>query len=374
MSCLTHPVDQRVRSLKPLPQTARVLIEEVRSDNPNLNRIKQAFSTEPALSGALLRLANSSFFGIQTRVTTIERAILLLGTRSVRDLIIGLSLADSVFQNPDPKLVDLWKQILVRSVLVKTLSEKLKICDPGELFVVSILSGLGHMIAAMEQIDSATTLLEEECQEITRSILRHWRLPEEICVLTEYFMKAESEPLEAGELSVDHLIQWAQILTTLLGYKPAQGMDILDEQVLRAHAEQPHFVTACNAVVNELRTECDALAEAINVSVEHRFAPPNGADANPEHANNDARHLVGLEIKDPLLKLLVGLQVCATQSTPINYWGKRNDSLEVHWVITEEMIEQQHAAIGSSVNHSLSAEWQTWLIENLTRKRNEMMM
>ena len=60
--------------------------------NPDLKNIARLISQDPGLSGALLKLVNSPFFGLANRITSIQRAVNLLGSRSVINLINAQSI------------------------------------------------------------------------------------------------------------------------------------------------------------------------------------------------------------------------------------------------------------------------------------------
>ena len=79
-------------SVPPQPQIMVDLQMEQFLPNPDLKTIAKLISQDPGLSGALLKLVNSPFFGLANRITSIQRAVNLLGSRSIINLINALSI------------------------------------------------------------------------------------------------------------------------------------------------------------------------------------------------------------------------------------------------------------------------------------------
>ena len=53
----------------------------------------QAIEHDPGITARLLRIANSAFFGFAAKVETVSRAVSLLGTQQIHDLVLATSLA-----------------------------------------------------------------------------------------------------------------------------------------------------------------------------------------------------------------------------------------------------------------------------------------
>ncbi|MBW6452544.1 MAG: HDOD domain-containing protein, partial [Methyloprofundus sp.] len=74
--------------------------------------IGQVITKDPALSIRLLKLVNSSFYGFQSRIDTISRAVAIIGIKDLQNLIVATSVVD-VFNGIPCDLVDMtdfWMQ------------------------------------------------------------------------------------------------------------------------------------------------------------------------------------------------------------------------------------------------------------------------
>lgn len=79
-------------SVPPQPQIMVDLQMEQFMPNPDLKSIAKLISQDPGLSGALLKIVNSPYFGLANKVSSIQRAVNLLGSRSVINMINALSI------------------------------------------------------------------------------------------------------------------------------------------------------------------------------------------------------------------------------------------------------------------------------------------
>ena len=79
-------------SVPPQPQIMVDLQMEQYMPDPDLDVIARLISQDPGLSGALLKIVNSAHYGLSNKIALIQRAVNLLGSRSVINLINALSI------------------------------------------------------------------------------------------------------------------------------------------------------------------------------------------------------------------------------------------------------------------------------------------
>src|SRR5262245_20240868 len=72
------------------------LMSELAKDDPPLTRIRDLLSSDPGFSAEILTMANSAYYSRQTRVDTIQRAVMVLGLERTRSLAAALALQGMV--------------------------------------------------------------------------------------------------------------------------------------------------------------------------------------------------------------------------------------------------------------------------------------
>lgn len=82
-------VVSRLHSLPALPEVYVRLVEELDKPEPSLDWIGRLVERDPAVSASLLKLVNSSFFGLFQQVNRPSRAVALLGTETLKGVVLG---------------------------------------------------------------------------------------------------------------------------------------------------------------------------------------------------------------------------------------------------------------------------------------------
>ncbi len=99
------------RKLPSLPDVYLRIQEEIHSSDPALNKIGHIIETDPALGLTVLRVVNSSLFGLKQEVGDIVQATALLGMRTISSLVLAASLYSSAAL--DKKLTTkMWNEAL----------------------------------------------------------------------------------------------------------------------------------------------------------------------------------------------------------------------------------------------------------------------
>jgi HD-like signal output (HDOD) protein len=79
-----------------MPVFVQRLLKALQEENVTAEGLVRIIRQDPVISARLLRVANSAFFGLSHRVGTLERAIVILGTRFVQALALSVSLLDTL--------------------------------------------------------------------------------------------------------------------------------------------------------------------------------------------------------------------------------------------------------------------------------------
>ncbi len=90
----TEQIQQALQgiSVPPQPQIMVDLQMEQYMPDPDLGAIARLIAQDPGLSGALLKIVNSPYYGLTNKIASIERAVNLLGSASIINLINAQSI------------------------------------------------------------------------------------------------------------------------------------------------------------------------------------------------------------------------------------------------------------------------------------------
>lgn len=109
--------------------------------------IAQIVGSDVGLAGRLLKLVNSPFYGLSSRVDSIERAVSLIGARELSTLALGITTIN-FFKDIPPELVDMrsfWRHSLSCAVFCKLLADYANL--PRErMFIAGLLHDAGRLL------------------------------------------------------------------------------------------------------------------------------------------------------------------------------------------------------------------------------------
>jgi HD-like signal output (HDOD) protein len=125
------PVEALIRSIRipPRPSLLADLQAELARAEPSPAQIGRIISSDVGMSGALLKLANSSFYGGKRKAKSISQAIAFLGISQVAALMTGL-LARQTIVADQRALATFWDISMRRAQAMVFLSRKLRIGEP----------------------------------------------------------------------------------------------------------------------------------------------------------------------------------------------------------------------------------------------------
>jgi putative nucleotidyltransferase with HDIG domain len=90
-------VSARLKQLPSLPLVVSELLSSFANDDVDVDRIATLVARDQSLAARVLRVANSSFYGLQSKVGTIHEAVVVLGFRAVRSMVLAVGM-NSVFR------------------------------------------------------------------------------------------------------------------------------------------------------------------------------------------------------------------------------------------------------------------------------------
>ena len=220
------------KNLPTIPAVLARILQLSDSVDANGKDLIAVIEKDQALTGKMLRLANSAFFGQSRRVATIPRAVMLLGFSTVRNLALGVKVWDALGSGiARPRLEELWMHSVACAMSAKALASRLRAADPDETFTAGLLHDVGRLVLAMRFRDdywnavggTAETepvdTLERQAfgidhAEVGAWMLEAWALPPAIVEAVRSHHNAASGRTSAGLLAItDRLVAWTDLGT-----------------------------------------------------------------------------------------------------------------------------------------------------------------
>ncbi|MGD9789956.1 MAG: HDOD domain-containing protein [Phycisphaerales bacterium] len=234
MSVLTQEREQIVTSaireishIATLPEITMRIVELVEDPKSTAQDLHKVISNDPALCSRILKVVNSSFYGLPGQIGSINRAIVMLGLNAVKNIAIAASLA-KLFKGgeltPGFSAKDLWTHSNIVSAACKMIANSLKLGLSDEAFLAGLIHDIGLMVEMQYDrnklvdvfrrvgADSkgipATEMLaiEQEVfgathQDFGAGLCEKWKFPKSFAFVTGYHHRPMDLPSENRTLS-----------------------------------------------------------------------------------------------------------------------------------------------------------------------------
>lgn len=159
---------QKSSRLFSLPDIYLRLTKLLKDDNASVDQMAELIALDAALSGRLLKIANSSFYNFPTQIETIPRAITLIGSNELSNLVLATSVASS-FKGIPEELIDMdsfWRHNVDTGLVARHLGKTAKLKDVERLFVMGLLHNIGKLIVLSAKPDLAKEALSLEQNQL----------------------------------------------------------------------------------------------------------------------------------------------------------------------------------------------------------------
>jgi HD-like signal output (HDOD) protein len=182
-------------------------------ENSVITDFADVISIDPSMTSRLLQLANSAIYNFPGEVSTISRAITIIGTQAVYNMML-VDLAGSAFKHFENQAINLkrfWRMSIYCGLATKGLSIKAGVKDIERLFVAGLLQNFGELLVA-----KITPEVAQRCEQYSRDnlpwelqklalgytytdisaeLLKIWQLPEKLITPIRHFQHAQSNQI-----------------------------------------------------------------------------------------------------------------------------------------------------------------------------------
>ncbi len=191
----------------------------------SLQLLEDLITSDPSLAASVLRIANSAFYGFPRKIETLSRAISLIGLSQLGNIVLTTSLTTS-FQGIRPQSMDMarfWRGSIRRALLCRSIARHSDEYDSERLFVLGLISDMGHLVLYQAQPDLEAIILgrsvntlndiarEErnllgcDFAELGAALVNRWQLPANMARIIRYQLQikgAEDLAQDAARLNL----------------------------------------------------------------------------------------------------------------------------------------------------------------------------
>lgn len=207
-------IEKFINKMPSLSTTVGKVMEICSRTDASPNELNKVISLDPVLTGQVLKLINSAYYSLINKVTSLTRAITMLGLNTVKNMALSTAIIKSVSGAKKSKVLPtkkFWAHSIGVGVSTKLLAKELDIpvMEREELFVAGLLHDLGKVPFGDEYIEvlnKAKTeqrslfeiekeILGMDHQEVGELIANKWKLNDFItaCIVNHHDPSAVRE-------------------------------------------------------------------------------------------------------------------------------------------------------------------------------------
>lgn len=226
--------------LPALPCVLQQVLAVADAPNSSADDLARALSADPGIAASVLRLINSAFYGLRGKISQVSRAVVLLGRQGVRNLVLGISVHNTVLTQGvnSPEHVTIWRHSLATAAASDLIARQIGLKPAEEAFIGGLLHDIGQLIMVRfspDDFNSTCTrtingggFLSVETEQfgldhtqVGNRLLSRWGLPASLCevVLHHHSVEVPTDSPMARLLSV---IILADSIAQIMGF----GLDI----------------------------------------------------------------------------------------------------------------------------------------------------
>lgn len=134
----------RVKSLPPFSPAACKLIQLINDESVHFRKVSQVLTVDAALSGQVLRVANSALLGCRYEIASILQALFVVGADRLRDIVITVAIHNYMGRGDNAFLHRCWRHNLATALWCEKLAE---CCDVDRpiAYTAGILHDIGRV-------------------------------------------------------------------------------------------------------------------------------------------------------------------------------------------------------------------------------------
>lgn len=217
--------------IPPCPRIIVAMMDESRRDEPDLLKLDKLICGDMGLASAVIKTANSPFYGLNHKVQAVRSALQVLGIRTVASIVTVLALRKAFSaQGADPFWDQFWDRANYHAIACARLAKQLRFISAEGAFTFGLFNECGIPIMAQRFADYRATWqstsdaecslveLERTRYQVTHAqvglvLARSWQLPDLVCDavrdhhdLERFFGRGETGQGDIAALSAISLI------------------------------------------------------------------------------------------------------------------------------------------------------------------------
>jgi len=231
---LKKAILQSVGDLPPMPQTVFKVREIIANPKSSFKELGDILETDQAMATKVLKIANSSYYGLAGKVSTLKQASVVLGHKTIGDLMTMASTSGLLGNNLEGYELDagdLWRHSLGVAIGSKIIANMKAPALAEDAFAAGLIHDAGKLILDKYVLERAEAFKEYmadgkqsflnaekhilgfDHSEIASEACKSWHVPQTLTVAIRY----HHYPSESQEDKLTYIVHVADAIAMMTG-------------------------------------------------------------------------------------------------------------------------------------------------------------
>lgn len=150
-----------VEGLVSPPDVCMRVFELIHSPMTGTRELAAVVGVDPNLTARLLRIANSAFYSFSRKIDTISRAVTVIGTTELYQLVLSVSAVRTFTNIPNDlvKIDTFWRHSVYTGLLARALAVRASVLHPERLFVAGLMHDIGSLVLYHQRPEAMRDIL-----------------------------------------------------------------------------------------------------------------------------------------------------------------------------------------------------------------------
>jgi putative nucleotidyltransferase with HDIG domain len=269
----------KVKSFPTMPGAGAKMLALLEEPDTDVSEIEDILRYDPGLTANVLKLANSAYFGIPSKIGSLKQAVLLLGLKRLMQLVVAScvsAIMDTSVPGYDLPAGDMWRHAIAVSLAAEALVKGKKKIDTEDVFTPALLHDVGKLVLGAfvkEELDAIESIaakgvpfvvaenmiLGTDHAEIGARILANWNLPADIINAVRWHHDPDSPDVSSGQVDVVYLANLLCQTPGTSGKSAGHAIELSPGVIERLGVQLDQF----EAISDEVARWVDELADAL---------------------------------------------------------------------------------------------------------------
>ena len=131
------------KDIPPMPNVMVKALSVIKNPSTGIAELAKIMQVDQAISTKTLSLVNSAFYGFRQQITSIQKALVVLGMMKAKNIIMSLALKQMMTAQGSREL---WEHSIKCAVAAEILAKEYKVINPDDACVIGFLHDIGKML------------------------------------------------------------------------------------------------------------------------------------------------------------------------------------------------------------------------------------